>query len=315
MAVETHSWEHHLLDLAIEGLDDQPLYQPVAENTRLLNRAFEECTRITRQHSRTFYLASGLLPPSKREAARALYAFSRISDDIVDQPEGDPMLALEEWKRRALYSQPGDNDLVPIAWAEARLRYDIPALYSDQLISGIARDLQQTRYATFSDLATYCYGVACTVGLMSMHITGFDGPEAIPYALRLGVALQITNILRDVAEDWRNGRLYLPLEELQAFGLDESDIVRGQVDDRWRAFMQFQIDRARQLYHTALPGIARLDPDGRFAIAAAAELYQGILADIENHDYDVFSRRAYVSGFRKVLWLPGIWFRATALRY
>lgn len=315
MTVETHPWEHHLLNLAKQGLESHRPALPAAEDARLLSQAYDECERITRQHSRTFYLASALLPPAKRASARALYAFSRISDDIVDLPDGEPLLLLDEWKNRALNDAPVREDLVPIAWSDARRRHGIPTVYSEQLINGIARDLQQTRYATFSDLATYCYGVACTVGLMSMHITGFSGPEAIPYALRLGVALQLTNILRDVGEDWSRGRLYLPLEELGAFGLGEDDIQAGIVDDRWRAFMRYQIERIRKLYRTALPGIGKLDPDGRFAIAAAGELYQGILDDIEQHDYDVFSRRAYVGSLEKVLRLPAIWLRARNLRY
>jgi phytoene synthase len=124
------------------------------------------------------------------------------------------------------------------------------------------------------------------------------------------VALQLTNILRDVAEDWQNGRLYLPLDELAAFGLAEADIAQGVVDNRWRAFMRFQIERARQLYTEALPGVAMLGKSGRFAVGAAAELYRAILEDIEAHDYDVFSRRAHLSDRKKLALLPGIWWRA-----
>jgi len=152
--------------------------------------------------------------------------------------------------------------------------------------------------------------VASTVGLMSMHIVGFKDQSAIPYAVKLGVALQLTNILRDVAEDWQNGRLYLPLHELKAFSLSEADIAAGTNDHRWKAFMAFQIRRARKLYDEALPGIALLDRRGRLAVAAAAELYRAILDDIEAHDYDVFTRRAHISKSQKLLRLPGIWFRA-----
>jgi phytoene synthase len=179
----------------------------------------------------------------------------------------------------------------------------------EQLIEGVRRDLNQKRYATFEELTAYAYGVASTVGLMSMHIIGFSSPAAIPYAIKLGVALQITNILRDVSEDWRMGRLYLPLQELAAYGLSEADVARGQVDRRWRAFMRFQIARVRRLYEEAWPGIALLNKDGRFAIAAAGELYRAILDDIEAHDYDVFSRRAHLSAWRKLGRLPGIWWR------
>jgi phytoene synthase len=197
-----------------------------------------------------------------------------------------------------------------VAWTDTRTRYGIPQRYAEQLIDGLARDLHQTRYTTFPDLATYAYGVASTVGLMSMHITGFSGPEAIPYAVKLGVALQLTNILRDVGEDWQNGRVYLPQDELEAFGLTEADLASGRMDDRWQAFLRFQIDRNRQLYAEAWPGIALLDPDGKLAIAAAARFYEAILDDIEANDYDVFKRRAHVSAWGKLRLVPSIWWQS-----
>jgi phytoene synthase len=145
---------------------------------------------------------------------------------------------------------------------------------------------------------------------MAMHIVGFSGEDALPYAVRLGVALQLTNILRDVAEDWHNGRLYLPQDELAQFNLSEADIERGIVTDNWREFMAFQIERTHRLYDQSLNGIAILEPDGRFAIAAAAELYRAILTDIENNDYDVFSRRAHINTMGKLRRLPAIWWRS-----
>jgi phytoene synthase len=147
-----------------------------------------------------------------------------------------------------------------------------------------------------------------------MCIIGFEGRPAIPYAVKLGVALQMTNILRDVGEDWRSGRLYLPQEELDAYGLNEEDIAAGRVDERWRAFMRFQIERNRQIYAEAWPGIALLDQDGRFSIAAAADLYRGILDDIEAHDYNVFNRRSYVNTLGKLSRLPGIWWRSRTVK-
>src|SRR6185437_14455354 len=167
-----------------------------------------------------------------------------------------------------------------------------------------ARDLRQQRYSTFAELADYCYGVASTVGLMVMHIVEFQSEDAMPYAVKLGIALQLTNILRDVEVDWQAGRLYLPLDELAQFGLTEADVARGVVDDRWRAFMRYQIARARSLYAEAEQGSALLDAEGRFAIAAAAGLYQAILGDIEAHDYDVFRRRAHIGSWSKLQRLP-----------
>jgi phytoene synthase len=203
--------------------------------------------------------------------------------------------------------QSASDDPVAVAWADTRIRYQIPWRYAEQLIAGVAQDVEKNRYQTFEELAEYCYGVASTVGLMAMHIIGFHDSQTIPYAIKLGVALQLTNILRDVGEDWRNNRLYLPQEELAQFDLDEADVDAGVVDDRWRALMQFQIARTRQLFDEALPGVALLDKDGRFAITAAAQLYRFILDDIETHDYDVFRRRAHVTTWGKLSRLPGIW--------
>lgn len=283
-------------------------------NPGLLDRAYRSCERLTAFHSRTFHLASGLLPESKRRAVRALYAFCRTSDDLVDRAHSG-RLALEAWSRRALSPQWineksawDDTDALTIlAWTDAHHHFRVPLLYAQQLIEGVAADLGHVRYETFVELAQYCYRVASTVGLMSMHIIGFASPEAIPYAIRLGVALQLTNILRDVGEDWRNGRLYLPRQELSAFGLAERDIAAGQVDARWREFMRFQIARTRRLYDEAWPGIRLLNRDGRFAIAAAAQLYRAILEDIEAHDYDNFHRRAYVGLPGKLRRLLPLW--------
>jgi phytoene synthase len=310
LTIPTLSWERRLFALAHESLQHDEPHTSVAADDETLERAHAHCVAVTREHSKTFYLASGLLPPSKRRAVRALYAFCRVTDDLVDRASGDPLCSLERWRQRVLGGHPPADDLVALAWADARARYRIPARYAHQLIDGVARDVRVTRYATFDELAEYAYGVASTVGLMSMHIVGFEGPEAIPYAVKLGVALQLTNILRDVREDWDNGRLYLPQEDLAAFGLGEADVAAGRVDDRWRALMRFQIERNRRLYAEAMPGIAMLHADGRLAIAAAAELYRAILEDIEAHDGDVFTRRAHVSRWGKLRRLPGIWWRA-----
>jgi 15-cis-phytoene synthase len=246
---------------------------------------------------------------------RALYAFCRATDDIVDHPNERMQETLLTWRQHTLEWHAGESDLTVLAWRDMCQQTGMPLGYARQLIDGVARDLEQTRYATFEELAVYCYGVASTVGLMSMHILGYSSDEAVPYAIKLGVALQLTNILRDVAEDWQRGRVYLPLDELADFGLGEDAIAQGRVDERWRAFMRFQIDRTRRLYAEAEPGIALLHEDGRFSTAAAAGLYAAILDRIEAEDYDVFSQRAYVSGWGKLSRLPGLWWRTRDFQY
>ena len=310
---QPYSWELPLLSRAQEAytsISASNLQAPAAGDTELLRAAYEHCAQMTSVHSRSFHLASGLLPPAKRRATRALYAFCRVSDDIVDESTGQIAEKLAAWRSRILSHSPPPGDLVSVAWNHARARYGVPRQYAEQLLDGVGRDLHQHDYETFDELATYCYGVASTVGLMSMHIIGFSGPEAIPYAVKLGVALQLTNILRDVGEDWQAGRLYLPREELAAFGLTDDDLAHGRVDDRWRSFMRFQISRNRRLYEEAWPGIKMLNADGRFAIAVAAGVYRAILDDIEEHDYDVFRRRAHVTTWGKLRRLPGLWWRS-----
>lgn len=310
MAVQAHGWERRLIDLAQEALETQiaAALHGIWDDDDL-STAYRACEQITKRHSRTFFMASGLLPRSKRRSARALYAFCRVCDNLVDAPQetNDPLTALERWRCQVLDVQSAGDDPVAVAWADTRIRYQIPWRYAEQLLAGVAQDVEKTRYQTFDELAEYCYGVASTVGLMAMHIIGFQDGRAIPYAVKLGVALQLTNILRDVGEDWQIGRLYLPQEDLAAFGLTEQDIAAGTVDDRWRSLMQFQIARTRQLYDEALPGVALLEQDGRFAITAAAQLYRAILDDIEVHGYDVFRRRSHVTTWGKLQRLPAIW--------
>jgi phytoene synthase len=267
------------------------------------DEAYAACEAITAQYSRSFFLATSLLPGEKRRAMRVLYSFCRTADNLADGDVEQPAVKLLEL-RKGIAGQPGSvDDAVLTAWHAVQVRYQIPARYAEQLLDGVERDLVQQRYRNFEELTIYCYGVASTVGLMSMYITGFSDQGAIPYAIKLGVALQLTNILRDIGEDWNSGRCYLPMDELAAFNLDEQDVAAARIDERWRDFMRFQLARARRLYAEAMPGIAMLHPDGRFAVAAAATLYKGILDDIETHDYNVFERRAHVTRGRKLVLL------------
>jgi phytoene synthase len=315
MTLQIQSWENTLLARAQEAMHSPNQLLPEVTDTKLLTNAYRECSRITHHHSKTFYLASALLPYQKRIAARALYAFCRVTDDIVDSDASvqERQDTLEAWREIVMSPFPPADNPVAIAWADARGRYCIPRGYAEQLIEGVRRDLTQQRYQTFEDLAGYSYGVASTVGLMAMHIVGFESHDAIPYAVRLGVALQMTNILRDVAEDWKADRLYLPLDDLKAFNLTEADIDNGNLNEDWQAFIDFQIERTNRLYMESWSGIKMLNPEGRFAIAAAADLYRAILGDIQRHKGDVFSRRAHLSTWGKLSRMPGIWLRSRQL--
>jgi phytoene synthase len=309
-------WEHRLRALA--GESHQPAVPPTPlhkAHDSTFQAAYEHCAAITAHHSRSFHLASSLLPEPKRHAVRALYAFCRTVDDIVDVPSVAAREAsLEEWRRISESAWAPNGNLIAAAWTDAMRRYHIPRRYALQLIEGVARDLAAARYETFDDLSTYCYGVASTVGLMAMHIVGFQSQDAVPYAIKLGVALQMTNILRDVGEDLLSGRVYLPQAELRRYGIRREDLEAGRVTRRWRDFMRFQIDRTRRLYAEAWPGIRLLHADGQIAIAAAADLYRGILTAIERNDYDVFTRRASLGAWEKILLLPPLFLRVRLAR-
>lgn len=309
------NWENQLLSLA--GQSQHPNTRPFFSywaGDAALRKAYKQAEKMTAAHSKSFYFASALLPEDKRSAVRALYAFCRTVDDIVDEspnPDYDPRL--DYWRTMIETASFADDDLVAAAWADTLARYHIPRHYALQLIDGVARDLIQNRYPTFNDLATYCYAVASTVGLMSMHIVGFHNNDAVPYAIKLGVALQMTNILRDVGEDYQNGRLYLPREELAFYGIRESDIAEGRITDNWRQFMKFQIDRTRQLYAESWAGVKMLEREGQLAIGAASVFYQGILDEIEKSDYNVFDRRASLSTLAKASRIPALWLKVKSL--
>jgi 15-cis-phytoene synthase len=262
------------------------------------------CAAIARSHGRSFFLASHCLPPDRRRAIHAIYAYCRIADDIADHSADatSAALALDAWERQlAAPTHP-----VAVAFAAARAQHGVPVAPAQDLITGVRMDLGPCRFATWDDLRHYCYHVAGTVGLMVAPILGCEDEAALPYAVDLGIAMQLTNILRDVGEDARRGRLYLPLDELAAFSCDPEAILCGRPRGRFRELLAFQVARARNLYVQARHGIPALSPAGRLTTLAASEFYATILRAIEERDYDVFGARAYVPNGRKLAALPGL---------
>ena len=235
----------------------------------------------------------------------AAYAYCRIADDIVDDAPAtglDATEALGRWA--AQLAEPSDP--VAVAFAETRARFAIPVEPVHDLLTGIRRDLEPTRFATWAELREYCYCVAGTVGLIVAPILGCRDSWALEHAVNLGIAMQLTNILRDVGEDALCARLYLPLDEIEAFGCDPEAILAGRPGDRFPDLMDFEIARARALYTDARRGMAALAPSGRLTTLAASRLYAGILTEIEAINYDVYRRRAHVSSTRKLGALPGV---------
>ena len=292
----------HLTDLApLVGSDEWPPHPPQATA-----EAYLECERLIRRHSKSFYFSSQFLAPETRRAVRALYAFCRITDDTVDMAKGDPARALAAWVLQARATGLMSHDPVLVAWHDTRTRYNLSARLVDELLAGVAMDLTISRYASFADLWLYCYRVASVVGLLVMGITG-HAPGAEPYAIKLGVALQLTNILRDVGEDAARGRVYLPQDELERFGLSADDILAGVYDERFRALMRFQVERTHRLYDESWAGIALLPQESRFAIGAAARVYRGILDKLTANRYDAYTSRAHLRLREKVARMPRIW--------
>jgi phytoene synthase len=287
-----------------------------------------ECGRIVREHARTFHYAGWLLPPEKRRAANALYAFCRVADDMVDAARvaGAARIArqLADYER-ALEATIAGRPEGPIFRELRRVLdvYAVPPQVLRELLAGVARDLHPVRYETWRELVVYCEGVASTVGEMCTYVFGVPGGDAaerraLRYARTLGVAMQLTNILRDVGEDAGRGRCYLPAEDLAAFGLDAADVLRGGAlarDERWRPFMAFAVGRARSLYEAAAPGIALLAPDAQRCAAACASGYAGILGAIERLGYDTVSQRAHLGTAARgaVLWRAWRWRAPDAL--
>ncbi|MFT4039834.1 MAG: phytoene/squalene synthase family protein [Thermomicrobiales bacterium] len=262
------------------------------------------CTAITREHGRTFYLASHFQTPDRRRALHAIYAFCRIADDIVDRAAtpGQAEALLAQWEAELDTPQ----HPVAIAFARSRRHYGIPVAPARDLLTGIRSDLRPAPFATWEDLRVYCYLVAGTVGLLTAPILGCSDDAALPCAVELGIAMQLTNILRDVGEDARQGRLYLPLSDLAAFGCCPEAVLAGRPGRGFRELIAFEIARARTLYAAAQPGIAALSPAGQMTTLAASRFYASILTRIEELDYDVFSSRATVQTRRKLGALPAV---------
>lgn len=275
-----------------------------------LNELYRQAAAATAAGSKSFYFATRFFPEDLARSAHAVYWFCRTTDDLVDEcpSVGQGRADLEQWALdlREAFATGQARHPVLSAFIDTVARHGIPHQYAYDLIEGMRMDLDGTRYATFEDLTVFCYRVASVVGLMMTHVIGFrdtaDRDEGLRRAIDLGIAMQLTNILRDVGEDLARGRLYLPAEDMLRFGYGEEQLRRGERNAAFRHLMDFQIARARRYFAQAEPGIALLDPRGSFAVRVAADVYARILHRIEANDYDVFSRRAVVPPAQKY-WL------------
>jgi phytoene synthase len=271
-----------------------------------------ECWEILREHGKTFHVMAKVLGGDRGDAIAAVYGFARVADDLVDerQPEtpADEVRAqlqgMLDQLRRAVAGEPvGPRWLV---LGEAVRRYGIPIEPFEDLVRGLEMDLDGCRYRTFAELELYCYRVAGTIGLMITPIAGYrGGPAALEHAKTLGTAMQLTNILRDVGEDHARGRVYLPDEDLARFGLSSEDLPRHVGEERFRALIELEIDRAQRLYADGLRLIRYMTSTrGRASFRFAADAYGAILEKIRQNKHDVITRRASLSLGEKLAMIP-----------
>ena len=286
-----------------------------------LEEAYEACRRETAEWAKTFYLGTLLMPPAKRRAIWAIYVWCRRTDELMDSPEAQARpveelaARLDAWEQRTRELFEGRiRDGLDLVMHDTIERYPQPLQPYLDMIEGMRMDLTTTRYASFEQLYLYCYRVAGTVGLMTQEVMGVDPaytsapwserPDTSEAAVALGIANQLTNILRDVGEDRARGRIYLPQEDLNRFGYSEADLMAGTLNDSWRSLMRFQVERARDWFARSEAGVRWLAPDARWPVWTSLRLYRGILDAIEELDYDVFNHRAYVPTSGKLLDLP-----------
>jgi phytoene synthase len=286
-----------------------------------LDEAYEACRRETERWAKTFYLGTLLMPPGKRRAIWAIYVWCRRTDELMDSAEAQALpLAelsqrLDSWEQRTRELFRGVvRDGLDLVMVDVIERFPQPLSPYLEMIEGQRMDLHQQRYASFEDLHRYCFRVAGTVGLMTQEVMGLDPaytsapwsdrPDTSSAAVALGIANQLTNILRDVGEDRGRGRIYLPQEDLQRFGYSEAELMAGTLNDNWRELMAFQLERARAWFARSEEGVRWLAADARWPVWASLRLYRGILDVIERLDYDVFNHRAFVPRLGKFLDLP-----------
>lgn len=269
-----------------------------------LEESYNRAQEITKKRAKNFYYGIKLLPKEKRDSLCAVYAFFRESDDLSDDDAVvDKAERLARWKRLVRpqpQETPEANSILP-AFYDTVTKYDIPEAYFEELIDGTTSDLSIIRYPTFDELYDYCYKVASTVGLVCLHIFGFDGSqEALKQAEARGIAFQLTNILRDVKEDGERGRIYLPQEDLAAFGLTEEQFLCGNSCPQLENFLSFQIERAKAYYTKSENLAERVDPESRASLEAMTKIYRAVLSKVESMGCKVFRERASLSKLEKL---------------
>jgi len=283
-----------------------------------LRNAYRHCREITRHFAKTFYMATRFLPNDKQRGIFAIYGMCRYLDNLVDEAEdlvakdeithAEISQRLDEWRKCLLEVYDGNtcNDPILTAFADSLHRYHIPIKLPLELMEGVKIDLIKNRYNNFEELYDYSYKVASVVGLMTSEVFGYCDDKALEYAVDLGIAMQLTNILRDVGEDLKRDRIYIPQDELKMFEVSEAELKKFDRSENFIQLMKFQIERATKYYKRAEKGIEMLDKDSRLPVYLARFNYARILDKIEENNYQVFEQRAYLNSTEKLAILPKI---------
>ncbi len=268
--------------------------------------AFDYAKATTQRFAKSFYFSASILPEDRKWATYAIYGFCRYADNLIDNPRNRSNAELLNEvdnfanELEIAYRTGESEHPVISAFIQAANIYKIPKKYPLELLEGVKMDLTISRYETFDDLYIFCYRVAAVVGLMMTHVLGFKDSSAFYYAEKLGIGMQLTNILRDIQEDKELGRIYLPLEEMAKFGVTEREIFGEEMTEHLLSLMKFQVARAHKYYEESEPGIPMLEKNSQYAIYSASKIYRGILTKIEERNFNPFLGRVFVSKGKKL---------------
>ena len=275
-----------------------------------LRASYQECKRLNSIHGKTYYLATLLLPPAKRPHVHALYGFARYADEIVDDLASnltldEKALLLKKWSNQVLsdIKSGSSNDPIAAAVVDTTSRFKIPIAHFEAFLHSMNMDLTVRQYQTYEDLHEYVYGSAAVIGLQMVSVLGTISPDAVTSANeaaeKLGIAFQLANFIRDVGEDLDRGRVYLPMTELEAHGVNRQMLEKRVITPQIKSALKEQIQRVRRLQNESTAGIKLLTPGARECIQAASQLYCGIVDEVEKIDYQIFTKRAKTSNWRR----------------
>jgi phytoene synthase len=269
-----------------------------------LEESYAQCIAVTKERAANFHFAFQVLPKPRYRGICALYAFSRLADDISDD-DSNAERALKNsraWRKSFDDALAGDTSSHPIlpAVADTMQRYNIPPVYMHDLITGTEMDAHKKRYEKWDETYLYCYRVASVIGMMTIHVFGFTDPKAIPMAEKTGIAFQMTNILRDLKEDAGLGRIYLPLEDLRAHGVDEAQLLAAKDSPELRKLVKFEVERAQGYYEHSRELLPLIESESRDALGSLVAIYGRLLQEIERREYDVLTERVSLSTAEKL---------------